>query len=110
MANLPAEVVERAREVADSLEAKEEFKDKKKPAVTQPVQLAVSYTHLDVYKRQVMGPGSNTDRNGYPPFKALAGIATVGCGRNREETGVGPGTGRELFLAQGCEGSVKQCI
>jgi DNA mismatch repair protein MutS len=41
LANLPAEVVERAREVADSLEAKEEFKDKKKPAVTQPVQLVL---------------------------------------------------------------------
>jgi len=44
LANLPAEVVERAREVAESLEAKEtkgDIKEKKKPAVNQPVQLVL---------------------------------------------------------------------
>lgn len=43
LANLPAEVVERAREIAESLEAKAkgELKEKKKTTVTQPVQLVL---------------------------------------------------------------------
>ena len=43
---------------------------------------AVSYTHLDVYKRQLSGCTSRTDVNGYPyrPTYILNGVGEIVTG------------------------------